>query len=134
MDWVNALQKVNNKFKFQLFGRTFENLLHFYAILPKYDPQHTGGLSPQAANLLFNAGGVFLSTQEISVIQHNFAHPLGLDYLLFLANVRNDLTQKRLAAIDHTFAQFDREGRAALSDLLASIAIDRHPHVRSMSK
>ena len=42
MDWVNALSKINNKVKFQLFGRTHENLLHFYAQVPKYDSDKKG--------------------------------------------------------------------------------------------
>lgn len=45
MDWVNPLTKVNNKFKFQLFGRQYENLLNLYLQIPKYDPNHSGSLS-----------------------------------------------------------------------------------------
>ena len=74
MDWVNALAKISNKVKFQLFGRTYENLLHLYAQVPKYDPERKGGLSEHAFNLLLNACGVFLSTQEIRIIKDNFPH------------------------------------------------------------
>lgn len=45
MDWVNPLTKVNNKFKFQLFGRQYENLLHLYLQIPKFDPNSSGSLS-----------------------------------------------------------------------------------------
>lgn len=38
MDWVNPLVKINNKFKFQLFGRAYENLLHIYVLFAKFDP------------------------------------------------------------------------------------------------
>lgn len=74
MDWVNPLVKVNNKFKFQLFGRAYENLLHFYAAIPKYDPEKKGGLSEHAFNLLLNASGVFFTTQEIRTIKDQFPH------------------------------------------------------------
>ena len=63
MDWVNALAKINNKFKFQLFGRTYENLIHLYQLIPNYDPQKTGGMTTHAFNLFLNASGVFLTTQ-----------------------------------------------------------------------
>ena len=81
MDWVNAKQKINNKVKFQLFGRSYENLLHFYAQVPKYDPQQRGGLSEHAFNLLTNASGIFLSTQEIRIIKDSFPHESGINYL-----------------------------------------------------
>ena len=74
MDWVNALSKINNKVKFQLFGRTHENLLHFYAQVPKYDSDKKGGLSEHAFNLLLNASGIFLTTQEIRIIKDQFPH------------------------------------------------------------
>jgi len=41
MDWVNPIIKINNKFKFQLFGKTYDNLVHLYTNIPKYDPHHT---------------------------------------------------------------------------------------------
>jgi hypothetical protein len=44
------------------------------------------------------------------------------------------MTQKRLAAIDHTFAQFEKKGKVLLEDLLGSLVIEKHPHVRSLSK
>jgi hypothetical protein len=37
MDWTNQLAKVNNKFKFQLFGRNVENLDSCYANIIKFD-------------------------------------------------------------------------------------------------
>lgn len=53
---------------------------------------------------------------------------------MFVGNVRNDITQKRLAAIDHTFDQFQQNAKAPLSALIASLRIEKHPHVRSLSK
>lgn len=53
---------------------------------------------------------------------------------MFVGNVRNDITQKRLATIDHTFDQFQHNGKAPLSTLIASLRIEKHPHVRSSSK
>lgn len=53
---------------------------------------------------------------------------------MFISNVRNDITQKRLATIDHTFDQFQHNGKVDLSALIGSLKIERHPHVRSMSK
>ena len=44
------------------------------------------------------------------------------------------MTQKRLAAIDHTFCQFEQNGKICLDKLLKAVCIDKHPHVRSMSK
>jgi len=38
MDWVNPLIKIINKFKFQLFGRNYENLLHLYSQFQRFDP------------------------------------------------------------------------------------------------
>ena len=103
MDWVNPLAKVNNKLKFQLFGKTYDNLIPLYAQIPKYDPSNQGSLSDHAFNLLLNAGGVFLTTQEIRTVKDAFPGPNGIAYRQFIDNVRNDITPKRLATIDHTF-------------------------------
>ena len=54
--------------------------------------------------------------------------------MMFLASIRNDITQKRLAAIDHTFSQFEKNGNLCLSTLLNNLCFDKHPHVRSLSK
>lgn len=134
MDWVNPLAKVNNKFKFQLFGKQYDNLIPLYAQIPKYDPNSQGALSQHAFNLFLNAGGLFLTTQEIRTIKDAFPGPAGIAYRQFIDNVRNDITEKRLAAIDHTFLQFDQDGRVAISSLLSSLRSDKHPHVRSLSK
>lgn len=45
MDWVNPLQKINNKVKFQLFGKVYDNLLHLYALIPQFDQAKDGALS-----------------------------------------------------------------------------------------
>ena len=103
MDWVNPLAKVNNKFKFQLFGKTYDNLIPLYTQIPKFDPSNQGSLSDHAFNLLLNAGGLFLTTQEIRTVKDAFPGPNGIAYRQFIDNVRNDITPKRLATIDHTF-------------------------------
>ena len=74
MDWVNAIAKINNKCKFQLFGRTRENLLHLYSQIPNFDPHKQGGMSEHAFNLFLNASGIFLTTQEVRTIKDNFPH------------------------------------------------------------
>ena len=63
MDWVNSLAKINNKCKFQLFGRTYQHLLHLYALIPRFDPNKEEGISDHAFNLFLNASGLFLTTQ-----------------------------------------------------------------------
>lgn len=44
------------------------------------------------------------------------------------------MTQKRFAAIDHTFEQFQQDGAVAIGTLLANLRADKHPHVRSLTK
>jgi Ca2+-binding EF-hand superfamily protein len=134
MDWVNPLAKVNNKFKFQLFGKQYDSLIPLYTQIPKYDPSNHGALSEHAFNLLLNAGGIFLTTQEIRTIKDAFPAEPGIAYRQFVDNVRNDITEKRLATIDFTFLQFQQNGRVAISALLSSLRSDKHPHVRSLMK
>lgn len=63
MDWVNVIAKINNKFKFQLFGRVVDNLDKMYDNAGVYDSNGTGLMSPHAFNLFLNSFGVYLSTQ-----------------------------------------------------------------------
>ena len=85
-------------------------------------------------NLFLNKGGIFLTTQEIRTLKEQFPHPRGVNYQEVIHHIRNDLTQKRLAAIDHTFDQFAQEGKVSISILLAHLDTKKHPHVRSLSK
>lgn len=63
MDWVNQIKKVNNKFRFQLFGKNIENLNQCYINMDKYDPENKRLMSQHAFNLYLNSFGVFLTTQ-----------------------------------------------------------------------
>jgi hypothetical protein len=103
MDWVNQSVKINNKFKFQLFGKTVTNLEKFYSNSIIYDPQGTGLMNQHAFNLYLNASGIFLSTQEIRTIKEHFAVDEKINYIEFVDGVRRDISGKRLAAIDHAF-------------------------------
>lgn len=63
MDWINQLPKVNNKFKFQLFGRNVENLNSCYVSMQKYDADNSRVMSEHTFNLFLNSFGVYLTTQ-----------------------------------------------------------------------
>ena len=63
MDWVNHVMKINNKFKFQLFGRNYTNLEKCYNNISTYDADGNGYMSPHAFNLFLNSFGVFYTTQ-----------------------------------------------------------------------
>ena len=63
MDWINQLPKVNNKFKFQLFGRNVENLNTCYSNIQKFDPENSRLMSSHSFNLFLNSFGVYLTTQ-----------------------------------------------------------------------
>ena len=69
MDWINQLPKVNNKFKFQLFGRNVENLNSCYSNIEKFDPNNTRIMNQNTFNLYLNSFGVYLTTQEIRIIK-----------------------------------------------------------------
>ena len=84
MDWVNQLTKVNNKFKFQLFGRTVDNLDKCYSNMLKYDAEQTGTMTSHEFNLFLNSFGVFLSTQEIRFIKEHFGKGDSIQYYDFI--------------------------------------------------
>lgn len=54
-------------------------------------------------NLFLNASGIFLATQEIRTIRDNFGVDGSIAYYDFVQNVRKDLSEKRMATIDHAF-------------------------------
>ena len=81
MDWLNQLPKVNNKFKFQLFGRKVYNLNSCYANIQKFDSDNSLLMSPHSFNLYLNSFGVFLTTQEIRIIKEVFNQNGNVDYL-----------------------------------------------------
>jgi len=134
MDWVNPIIKINNKFKFQLFGRHFENLNHLVYKIPKFDPQNTGLMSEHTFNLFLNAAGVFLTTQEIRTIRDNFGTEGSIAYYDFIQNVRKDLSEKRMATVDHAFEQLNSGGKINIEGLLSRFQPSRHPQVRCLNK
>lgn len=92
MDWVNQIEKINNKFKFQLFGKAVDNLDKCYAKMIEYDKDNTGLMSEHAFNLFLNSFGVFLTTQEIRTIKEGFSTDGKIDYAGFIQNVRHDIS------------------------------------------
>lgn len=113
MDWINQLPKVNNKFKFQLFGRNIENLNGCYSNIAKFDPDSSRNMSQHAFNLYLNSFGVYLTTQELRIIKEVFHEGDLVLYLDFIQNVRNDISPKRRATIDHAFVELAK-GRDAI--------------------
>lgn len=63
MDWINRMQKISNKFKFQLFGRKTLDLERAYSNSAKYDPQSSSFMDEGTFNQWLNSFGVFLTTQ-----------------------------------------------------------------------
>jgi len=55
-------------------------------------------------NLYLNSFGVYLTTQEIRIIKEVFNQDDAVLYLDFIQNVRNDISPKRKAVIDHAFS------------------------------
>ena len=134
MDWVNQVIKVNNKFKFQLFGRNVDNLDKCYSQISQYDPNNTGAMSDHAFNLYLNSFGVFLSTQEIRTIKEAFPANGRIDYWAFIQNIRQDISQKRLATIDHCWDEPSNGEIVSIDDLLTRFDEKRHPHSRCLVK
>lgn len=62
-------------------------------------------MSPHAFNLFLNSFGVYLTTQEIRIIKEVFHEGDNIMYLDFIQNVRNDISPKRQAVIDHAFVE-----------------------------
>ena len=103
MDWLNKINKINNKFKFQLFGKNRENLEACYYKISDYDSQGTGLMSEHAFNLFLNSFGVFLTTQEIRHIKDGFSEAGKIKFLDYIQSVRCNISEKRKATIDHAF-------------------------------
>ena len=134
MNWVNHMIKINNKFKFQMFGRNFLNLEKVYTNIPRYDPDHKHLMDEHTFNLFLNACGIFFSTQEIRIIKDSFGDKNGVKYIDFLENVRRDINPKRMATIDHCWDELSDGNVIVLSDLLAIFCPDKHPHTRCKIK
>ena len=134
MDWVNKIAKVNNKFKFQLFGRNVDNLERCYNQISEFDPNQTGLMNEHTFNLFLNSFGVFLGTQEIRTIKEAFGKEGKVSYIDFLENVRHDISAKRRATMDHCFIELSQNGVISIEHLFAKFDAKNHPHTRCMVK
>lgn len=132
MDWLNKVEKINNKFRFQLFGKNRENLELCYNKISQFDPESTGLMSDHAFNLFLNSFGVFLTTQEIRYIKDAFNESSRIRYLDYLQYLRSDISEKRRATIDHAFGELSNDGVVNIDQLMSRFDPNRHPHARCM--
>ena len=142
MDWINRLKKISNKFKFQLFGRKVLDLEQCYLQSAKFDPQSTGFMNEGVFNLFLNSCGVFLTTQELRSIGDHYRlenrgispFKIDINYVEFIQFIRKDISEKRLATIQHAFEQLSEGGQVSLSTVLNAFRPDKHPHHRTRTK
>lgn len=86
-------------------------------------------------NLFLNSFGIFLTTQEIRTIKEGFGKEEGkIDYGEFLQNIRHDVSEKRIATIDHVFQELSTNGVIEIKDLFARFDANNHPHCRCMTR
>ena len=134
MDWVNQIAKINNKFKFQLFGRNVDNLEKCYSKIQEFDTKNAGTMSDHAFNLFLNSFGVFFTTQEIRTIKEGFNKEGRIDYISFIQNVRQDISEKRIATIDHCWEELSNGDVVNIEELLGKFDPKNHPHYRCLVK
>lgn len=91
-------------------------------------------MSDHAFNLFLNSFGVFLSTQEIRTIKEGFSTNGRIDYAGFIQNVRQDISEKRLATIDHIWEELSNGEIINIDELLSKFDANKHPHCRCMVK
>ncbi|KAL4478841.1 hypothetical protein ABPG72_009667 [Tetrahymena utriculariae] len=138
MDWINRLENIQNKIKFQLHAKKIDDLESLYRLIAEFDIDNSGKLEKDEFLKLLSKLGVFLTTQELRAVYDTYDtnRDEQISYAEFVQMIRTTISDKRLAVVKHAFQFLDRRGsgKLAIQDLVQQYRSEAHPRVRTRHK
>ena len=138
MDWKFNYEELRNKVKFQLHAKGLDVITGIHDYFHTFDIDGSGQLDKVEFENFTRKIGMFLTTQELTVVFRNFDinGDKQIHYKEFLEALRGDFAEKRLSVVKYAFQMLDTNGSGelSLSDLASRYNAAAHPRVKLREK
>lgn len=138
MDWKFKYEELKNKVKFQLHAKGLDVITAINDYFHSFDLDGSGHLDKVEFEQFMRKVGMFLTTQELTVVFRNFDlnNDKRVHYKEFIEALRSDFSEKRMAVVKYAFQMLDSAGTGQLSfqDLLTRYNAGAHPRVKLREK
>ncbi|CAI2375623.1 unnamed protein product [Moneuplotes crassus] len=138
MDWKFDYVELVNKVKYQLHSKGLDCITGIYGHFQKYDVDNSGQLDKVEFELFMRKMGMFLTTQELTVVFTKF--DLNGDgqihYQEFFEVLRREFNEKRESVVKYVWDLLDQDMAETLdfSYLTSSFQAANHPRVKLREK
>lgn len=142
MDWKFDYSELVNKVKYQLHAKGLDVITAIYDYYQSFDIDASGHLDKVEFESFLTSIGVFLTTQELTVVFKRFDlnQDKRVHYKEFIEALRAEFSDKRLAVVKYAFQMLDKTGSGQLSlhdsssNLVSSFNAAAHPRVKLREK
>lgn len=138
MDWKFKYEELRNKVKHQLHAKGLDCITRIESYYQGFDIDGSGQLDKIEFENFMRKVGMFLTTQELTVVFKNFDlnGDKQIHYKEFIEALRQDFSEKRISVVKYAFQMLDTEGtgRLSLTDLISRYNAAAHPRVKLREK
>lgn len=138
MDWKFKYEELRNKVKYQLHAKGLDCITRIEDYYQSFDIDESGELDKVEFENFLRKIGMFLTTQELTVVFKNFDlnGDKQIHYKEFIDALRQDFNEKRISVVKYAFQMLDSEssGQLSLSNLITRYNAAAHPRVKLREK
>jgi len=138
MDWKFKYEELRNKVKYQLHAKGVDVITSINKYFHSFDIDGSGQLDKVEFERFLTKIGMFLTTQELTVVFKNFDlnGDKQIHYIEFIEALRSEFNEKRVSVVKYAFQMLDTEGTGKLSlqDLVSKYNASAHPRVKLREK
>lgn len=138
MDWKFKYEELLNKVKFQLHAKGVDVITSMFDYFHSFDLDGSGQLDKVEFELFTKKIGMFLTTQELTVVFRNFDlnGDKQIHYKEFIQALRDEFNEKRVAVVKYAWQMLNSEQAESipLQDLVSRYNPSGHPRVKLREK
>eukprot|EP01017_Pseudomicrothorax_dubius_P009760 TRINITY_DN13383_c0_g1_i9.p1 TRINITY_DN13383_c0_g1~~TRINITY_DN13383_c0_g1_i9.p1 ORF type:complete len:501 (+),score=153.03 TRINITY_DN13383_c0_g1_i9:30-1532(+) len=138
MDWKNRIDNIVDRVKFQLHARGIDSLEQLKQFIVQFDHDNSGYFDYAEFNKLLSKMGIFLTSQELTVVFREFDinQDGRINLAEFIQKIRSSISDRRIEIVKEAwnFLDIERRGRLAIADLERIYKAESHPRVRTRAK
>jgi Ca2+-binding EF-hand superfamily protein len=137
MDWKFEYAELVNKVKYQLHARGLDCITLMYDHFQSFDIDNSGQLDKVEFEMFTRKTGMFLTTQELTVVFRNFDlnNDKQIHYREFIEALRQEYNEKRVGVVKYAWQMISGgEVELSVQDLASRYQSANHPRVKLREK
>lgn len=138
MDWKFDYEELVNKVKYQLHAKGLDCITGIYDYFQSFDIDNSGQLDKIEFENFMRKVGMFLTTQELTVVFRNFDlnGDKQIHYREFIEALRSVYNEKRMSVVKYAWQMLDSSsaGKVDISTLVSNYQAANHPRVKLREK